>query len=446
MVDELSNLCLGIGESEEGNPEVVRIRAKNRYTHVYICGATGTGKSTLIANMAISDISNGNTVVVIDPAGTLSDTILCALDDEDLDRIIYCSIDFPQCFNLFELKKKHQNDKNGKEEGVLIEDFFSLVDKVVVGGTSTQPLTARMRDVFRTALEVVLKEPQPTFQILFDFLTIKEFRNSLLNKHKVSEYTRSVWEEGGIFASKQPDVSVIGCIDRLRMFTGSPQISRLCCGKSTIDFNDILDNNKVFILNLDRSGNFIKFLGCLFLHGLQSTILYTSRKSRPMAIYCDEFQLFITPDFQRFFNEGRKYKVSMCLAHQVHARESEEIVNCALSNAGAKIAFRTGSKEAERISKEFINIGAKDIISLRNYHVYSVIDNKTYYFKTKRSPFEQREIEEVDRWLAQKFRPIEAKEEQRLEEVLFSESAQFSEPAQPQRVEEKYVGFDWFRL
>src|SRR4030043_2105833 len=129
---DLSSLRLGISESEEEGSEVVMIRSKNRYTHCYICGATGSGKSTMIANMAVSDISDGNAAIVIDPAGTLSDTILCSIDDEDLDRIVYCGVDFPQCFNLFDLRKKGKNDKNGKDEGILIEDFFSLVDKVVV--------------------------------------------------------------------------------------------------------------------------------------------------------------------------------------------------------------------------------------------------------------------------------------------------------------------------
>jgi len=419
LINDLSSLRLGIGESEEGS-EVVR--------------------STLIANMAINDISNGNAVIVIDPAGTLSDAILCAVDEEDLERIVYCSIDFPQCFNLFELKKKNLNDKDGKEEGILIEDFFSLVDKIVAGGTSTQPLTARMRDAFRTALEVVLKEPRPTFDTLFNFMAMKEFRKGLLNKHEISDYTKNAWKEGGTFAGRQPDVSVIGGIDRLRMFTGSSSISRLCSGESTVDFNDILDNNKVFILNLDKSGNFIKFLGCLFLHGLQSIILYTSRKARPVAIYCDEFQNFITPDFQRFFNEGRKYMLSMCLAHQVHTKEAEQIVNVCLSNAGAKITFRAGSREAERISREFVSVRANEIISLKKYHVFCVIDNKSYYFKARRAPVEQREIEDVDKWLVENFKVVvEVKDKKNPEESFLSEPVKEPE-------EEKYIGFEWFRL
>ena len=36
------------------------IKEKNRRGHMYIIGKTGTGKSTLIKNMAVSDIKGGN--------------------------------------------------------------------------------------------------------------------------------------------------------------------------------------------------------------------------------------------------------------------------------------------------------------------------------------------------------------------------------------------------
>jgi len=36
------------------------IKEKNRRGHMYIIGKTGTGKSTLLENMVISDIKSGN--------------------------------------------------------------------------------------------------------------------------------------------------------------------------------------------------------------------------------------------------------------------------------------------------------------------------------------------------------------------------------------------------
>ena len=46
---------------------VFGIKRKDRRRHMYIIGKTGTGKSTLIANMVINDMRNGEGLAVIDP-------------------------------------------------------------------------------------------------------------------------------------------------------------------------------------------------------------------------------------------------------------------------------------------------------------------------------------------------------------------------------------------
>jgi len=52
------------------------IKEKNRRGHMYIIGKTGTGKSTLIENMAISDIRSGNGLALTDPHGDMAEDIL----------------------------------------------------------------------------------------------------------------------------------------------------------------------------------------------------------------------------------------------------------------------------------------------------------------------------------------------------------------------------------
>ena len=45
------------------------IKDVDRLNHIYCTGKTGTGKSTLILNMAISDVNRGNGIAVLDPHG-----------------------------------------------------------------------------------------------------------------------------------------------------------------------------------------------------------------------------------------------------------------------------------------------------------------------------------------------------------------------------------------
>jgi ABC-type phosphate/phosphonate transport system ATPase subunit len=43
------------------------IKPEDRFSHIYIIGKTGTGKSTLLETMAIQDLESGNGFALIDP-------------------------------------------------------------------------------------------------------------------------------------------------------------------------------------------------------------------------------------------------------------------------------------------------------------------------------------------------------------------------------------------
>lgn len=65
------------------------IKAKDRTGHIYCIGKTGTGKSTLLLNMAIADINNGISVAIIDPHGDLATTILNYISPKRVHDVIY---------------------------------------------------------------------------------------------------------------------------------------------------------------------------------------------------------------------------------------------------------------------------------------------------------------------------------------------------------------------
>ena len=52
------------------------IKRADRRAHVYIMGKTGTGKSTLIANLARQDLVHGEGLAFLDPHGDLAQHVL----------------------------------------------------------------------------------------------------------------------------------------------------------------------------------------------------------------------------------------------------------------------------------------------------------------------------------------------------------------------------------
>src|SRR5438132_12985486 len=73
------------------------IKQKNRRGHMYIVGQTGTGKSTLICNMASHDIVAGCGLALIDPHGDLAAEILDSVPSSRVHDAIYLNPAYLEC-------------------------------------------------------------------------------------------------------------------------------------------------------------------------------------------------------------------------------------------------------------------------------------------------------------------------------------------------------------
>ena len=65
------------------------IKAEDRFSHIYIIGKTGTGKSTLLETMAMQDMEWGNGFALIDPHGDLVERIAKRIPRSRQADVIY---------------------------------------------------------------------------------------------------------------------------------------------------------------------------------------------------------------------------------------------------------------------------------------------------------------------------------------------------------------------
>ena len=77
-----------VGTKEQDN-STVWIERNDRRKHMAIFGKSGVGKTTLIRNMVISDLENGNGLTVIDPHGSLVEDLLAAIPRFRTNDVIY---------------------------------------------------------------------------------------------------------------------------------------------------------------------------------------------------------------------------------------------------------------------------------------------------------------------------------------------------------------------
>ena len=94
-----------LGRSDAGRHREVGLHIADARHHLHLMGATGSGKSTLIAQMVLYDVAAGRGAVVIDPKGDLVTDLLHRLPDHCADRLVLLDPDDPHtppCLNVLE--------------------------------------------------------------------------------------------------------------------------------------------------------------------------------------------------------------------------------------------------------------------------------------------------------------------------------------------------------
>jgi type IV secretory pathway VirB4 component len=84
-----------------GGEQKFGIKALDRTRHTYVIGKTGYGKSTLLENMAIQDIQNGEGICFVDPHGSSAEKLLKYVPEHRLGDVVY----FAPFYQLLRLSK-----------------------------------------------------------------------------------------------------------------------------------------------------------------------------------------------------------------------------------------------------------------------------------------------------------------------------------------------------
>jgi hypothetical protein len=127
--------------------------------------------------------------------------------------------------------------------------------------------------------------------------------------------------------------------------------------KSTIDFEEILNSEKILICNLAEGKvgeDTSQLLGTMIIAKIHQAALRRARKEavtrKPFYLFVDEFQNFATSSFTKLLSGGRKFGLRITIAEQSTAQQSDRsIVDVILANTGVVVCFRTASPVDEEL-------------------------------------------------------------------------------------------------
>lgn len=346
------------------------IKRDDRRRHMYIIGKTGMGKTTLLENLIISDILNGEGCCYIDPHGDTANKILDFIPSHRINDVIYINpadTEFPIAFNVLEAV-----DENSKS--FIASGLISVFKKL--WADSWGP---RLEYILRNTILSLLDYQGSTLLGIMRILVEKDYRDKVVARIKdpvvrsfwVNEYNK--WNEKTLQEVISPIQNKVGQF--LSNFLIRNIVGQV---KSTIDLREIMDKKKILILNLSKGRigeDTMQLLGSMIV-----TKLYLSAMSRvdidehernDFYLYVDEFQNFATESFANILSEARKYRLNLIVAHQ-YIEQLPEVVSAAVfGNVGTIVCFRVGAADAEGLVREFTPFFTEeDLVNLPAFAIY----------------------------------------------------------------------------
>jgi len=349
------------------------IKAKDRQRHMYVIGKTGMGKSTLLENMAVQDIQNGEGMAFIDPHGSAAETLLKYVPEHRVNDVVYFApfdLDNPVSFNVME-------DVGPDKRHLVVSGLMSTFKKIWVDAWS-----ARMEYILTNALLALIEYPDTTLLSVNRLFSDKHFRNRVVEYVK-DPAVKAFWtEEFASYTDRFAAEALPAIQNKIGQFTGNPLIRNIIGQPhSSFDIRKIMDEKKILIMNLSKG--LVGESNANLLGSMLTTRIYLAAMSRAdlpveqmkqmpnFYFYVDEFQSFANSTFANILSEARKYHLNLIIAHQYIEQMEEDVRNAVFGNVGTTIAFRVGPFDAEVLETIFTpRFLAADLVNLGFAQIY----------------------------------------------------------------------------
>ncbi len=348
----------------------VYIPFEDRFRHVFICGATGTGKSTLIVNMVMQDMENGYGVCVIDPKGDTVDEILVRVPESRIDDVILidpANHDKVVAVNFLEAKGLSEAARE-----VLVSDIVALMKQ------QTQYWGEKFGRIFETLVRAVVdfnssSEEQITFADLYYMIVNKDFREFFVNFVEdpvVKDYLLKI--------NEMDESELEPIVRRLNDWIMNKLARQMVVfRRSTFTFDSVLNDRKILLVRVPKGEvgeSIMQLVGSMVISKLwaaaKARVKLSLSERRPFFLYIDEFSNFAFEGstFDEILSEARAFRLGLILATQYPSQLSQKLREAVYANCGTIISFNCQNPlDAEILIKRFPNVSVEDLLSLDPY-------------------------------------------------------------------------------
>lgn len=342
-----------------GKARAFGIRAIDRLKHMYVIGKTGVGKSTMLENMAIQDIQNGEGVIFIDPHGSTAEKLLDFVPENRVKDVIYfdpSDIDFPLAFNIME-------DVGFDQRHNVVSGLMGVFERLWADSWS-----ARMQYILQNTLLALLEYPDSTLIDVNRMLINKEFRAAVVD-NITDQVVKSFWvEEFANYGDRYTQEATPAIQNKVGQLVSNPLVRNIIGQpKSSFDLREAMDNRKIVICNLAKGkmgDSNSTMIGAVLVIRTYLAAMSRAKESLgrqkalpPCYFYVDEFQNVVNKAFANILSESRKYGLGLIIANQfiaqLNEKDSTSVKDAVFGNVGTTIVFKVGPLDAQELEPLF---------------------------------------------------------------------------------------------
>ncbi len=337
--------------------------------HIYAVGGTGSGKTSLIREIAKhleGSNQNGtfpNSFIYLDPKGDDSLKFIQQCNPESIKNGTVHFLDPIKTnfsINPLELPKYSQDQREDT-----VSRYVGYFMEIVKEWYGQQQTFVQMERIFRVLLfYMYLKNDAPTFLDMYDII---------INLQEEQEkFLQIMFKALGMPGDdlKQALTSIAGLrpesftplLNRVEQFATDPILKKVFCVRhGTVKFEDLIKPNNITVVRispLDLAHHIQPLAIQAFIIKLWFTIqeraarIDDERDRNPVILALDEFQIVSKLQvLPMILSQARSYKLGLLLAHQTTAQIDDTLLEEITGNCGTQLTGRISGKDASKLSK-----------------------------------------------------------------------------------------------
>jgi hypothetical protein len=348
----------------QGQPVPVALDLPASFRHTAVLGASGGGKSTLLASGILHHVAAGHAGFALDPkGGDLISTVINRAE-KGAERIMVLD---PTAAVVPGIDLFAGGDPDLRAE-VLVRVFRSLF-KDVWGPRSDTYIRLGVRTLAEVPGATLLDLPPLFLDARARHRAVSHLRDPLL----VGQ-----WQALEQLSEGERSQHLQAPLSRIMSLITRPAVQAVFGPGARLDIGRLLDEGGWLLVPLPSGtigadsariiGSALTFL--VWSH-IAARAAIAPHLRKPLCLFFDETQALTDQGvgLEDQLEQARGFGASVTIATQALGRLPEQLRHSLLSNAGTLISFRAGAVEAATIARELPGLEAQDIQSLPPFHV-----------------------------------------------------------------------------